>query len=136
MANKDPRDYGTLKGGVTTRLKEHPEERGQWATAFYIGHTAGVLTEFVGPHPGLRLVRGSARSKLLAFIEEQPDSAALEKVSKGLSFLREEYQGALEEHPDLQWDLAMVGDLEKISSSPIVSEAVATEILRYAGFEV
>jgi hypothetical protein len=136
MANKDPRYHGTSMGGVATRVEEHPEEREQWATAFYIGHTAGLLTEFIGPHPGLQLVRGSARSKLVAFMEEHPDSAALEKVTKGLSFLREEYEGALEEHPDLQWDLAMVGDLEKISSGPIVSEAVATKTLRYAGFEV
>lgn len=137
MTDQVVKDYRDAMTDAASRAEQHPEERDGWAIAVFMGHAAGFLTEFKGDHQGLMRVRRPAHEKLLGFMANSPDSTALETVRKGLAILREEYEGVLAELPDLQWDHAMVSDMERIANeNPIVSETVAAETLRYAGIEV
>lgn len=136
MTDRVVEDYREAMASIAINVDKHPEEREGWVRAFFIGHAAGFLTEFKGDHPGLLRVRLPAHEKLVSFIAESPDATALETIRAGLSILRKEYEGAKKELPELQWDQALVANLEIMANeSPIVNEAVAAETLRYTGIE-
>jgi hypothetical protein len=132
--------FGRVLDAMTKAETE--EEVQKIGDGFVIGVSAGFLSRhtlteidpFDVTNMAMVRTRDAARDKTEQLVLESPELTRLETLRQGTGFLLAEYEEAIVQYPELEYDLEMVRQINHWANDPSeIDETLAGLILAYAG---